>query len=566
MKLITKLVTFAGFSFLPFAAAATEEQRCRCFPGDTCWPTEQEWDTLNATVSGRLVKTVPLGSPCHDANYDRALCEQLTAQWMSSPLHVDSSSSVQAPIFANASCDPFTPQSSACLLGNYVRYAVRVAGPEDIAATIQFADEHNIRLIIRNTAHDYMGRSTGAGGLAIWTHYLKDVELKDWSDAEYTGKAVKIGAGVEGHEVLEAAAAAGLVAVTGECPTVGVAGGYVQNGGHSPLSSALGLGADQTLEFEVVTADKQLITASPLEHADLFWALSGSGAGNYGVVVSVTLKAHSDAITSGAGFAIEEAGLDYPAILDKWHTALPDILDAGTMATYYATNATLVLYSLTGYNRTTKDLSSALAPFINSLSTLNIALQPNYTSFASYHDHYSYYYGPLPAGHFGVAGGTLIGGRFLLRDALPHVGPTINGLLSQVGGMLIGQAVNVSRFESPARAVVPQWRRAAVMSAYALPYDFTVPFAKMQEQQDRITRDIMPRIEAVTPGAGAYINEADYQQDDWQDVFFGSNYENLLTVKRKYDPKGLFWNAIAVGSEKWEVRKDGRMCQRSNSN
>ncbi|KAI1824157.1 6-hydroxy-D-nicotine oxidase [Xylaria intraflava] len=561
-----KFVPFVGLASLPLVAVATEGQNCKCFPGDLCWPSDQQWDGFNATVGGRLIKTIPLGSPCHYPNYNQAICDALREQWMSSPLHVNSSSSVQAPIFANASCDPFTPHSSPCLLGNYVHYAVNVSGPEDIAATIRFADEHSIRLVIRNTGHDYMGRSTGAGGLAIWTHYLKDIELKDWSDAEYTGKAVKIGAGVEGHEILEAAAAAGLVAVTGECPTVGVAGGYVQNGGHSPLSSAFGLGADQTLEFEVVTADGELVIANPSERADLFWALSGSGAGNYGVVVSVTLKVHPDSVTSGAGFAIQDPGVNYSEVVDLWHAALPDILDAGIMATYYATNTTLVVYSLTGYNRTKEDISSALKPFINTLSNMNLELRPNYTSFASYHDHYSYYYGPLPAGHFGVAGATLIGGRFLLRSALPDVGPAISGLLSKEGVMLVGQAVNIARFESPTRAVIPQWRRAAVMSSYALPYDFSAPFSEMQARQDHITKNIMPKIEAVTPGAGAYINEADYQQNDWQHVFFGSSYEELLVVKEKYDPKALFWNSIAVGSEKWEVRKDGRMCQTGNRN
>ncbi|KAI0111115.1 6-hydroxy-D-nicotine oxidase [Nemania sp. FL0031] len=561
-----KPITFTSFASLLLIAVANRGQQCKCFPGDVCWPSRKQWNGLNATVGGRLVKTVPLGSLCHSPNYNMTGCDTLTAQWMFSPLHVNSSSSIQAPIFANASCDPFTPPNSPCLLGNYVRYAVKVSGPEDIAATIQFADEHNIRLVIRNTGHDYVGRSTGAGALAIWTHHLKDIQLKDWSDGEYAGKAIKIGAGVEGHELLEAAAAAGLVAVTGECPTVGVAGGYVQSGGHSPLSSAFGLGADQTLEFEVVTANKEHVIASPFNRPDLFWALSGSGAGNYGVVVSVTLKVYPDSVTSGASFIVEDTGIDYPRVLNMWHAALPDILDAGTMATYYATNTSLSLYSLTGYNRTREDLSSTLEPFISSLNALNLTLRPNYTSFTSYHDHYSYYYGPLPAGHFGIAGGTLIGGRFLLRSALPHVGPVIDGLLYREGVMLIGQAVNVTRFQSPTRAVMPQWRRAAVVSSYALPYDFTAPFTEMQERQDHITRDIMPQIETVTPDAGAYINEADYQQPNWQQVFFGDLYDDLLAVKRKYDLEGLFWNAIAVGGEKWELRKDGRMCQRGSQN
>ena len=119
----------------------------------------------------------------------------------------------------------------------------------------------------------YLGKSTGAGALSVWTHYLKDIEFSDWSDKHYKGKAIKMGAGVQGFEAMAAAAAQGLVSVGGECPTVGVAGGYTQGGGHSALSTSFGLGADQTLEWEVVTASGKLVTASRTENEDLYWAL-----------------------------------------------------------------------------------------------------------------------------------------------------------------------------------------------------------------------------------------------------------------------------------------------------
>ena len=63
----------------------------------------------------------------------------------------------------------------------------------------------------------------------------------DFSDQFYTGSAVKVGAGVLGYEILEAAAAQGKVVVSGECPTVGLAGGYTQGGGHSALRFVLPL-------------------------------------------------------------------------------------------------------------------------------------------------------------------------------------------------------------------------------------------------------------------------------------------------------------------------------------
>jgi hypothetical protein len=57
---------------------------------------------------------------------------------------------------------------------------------------------------------------------------LKDIEFKDWNDKHYTGKAIKMGAGVLGGEAYKAADAGGLQVVGGECPTVGLAGGYTQ--------------------------------------------------------------------------------------------------------------------------------------------------------------------------------------------------------------------------------------------------------------------------------------------------------------------------------------------------
>lgn len=60
----------------------TPDKSCRCFPGDDCWPSDAEWSFLNATVEGRLIATVPLGSPCHDPYYDGEQCAYLREQWL----------------------------------------------------------------------------------------------------------------------------------------------------------------------------------------------------------------------------------------------------------------------------------------------------------------------------------------------------------------------------------------------------------------------------------------------------------------------------------------------------
>jgi FAD/FMN-containing dehydrogenase len=64
----------------------------------------------------------------------------------------------------------------------------------------------------------------------------------------------------------------------------------VQGGGHSPFSPLFGLGADNVLEFKVVTADGKLVVANDVVNQDLFWALRGGGGGTWGVVVEATVK------------------------------------------------------------------------------------------------------------------------------------------------------------------------------------------------------------------------------------------------------------------------------------
>lgn len=210
-----------------------------------------------------------------------------------------------------------------------------------MVATIAFAKENNIRFVIRNTGHDYLGRSTGAGSLSVWTHYLKDIEFLDWTDATYTGQAVKVGAGVQGYEILDASRARGLVVVGGECPTVGLAGGYTQGGGHSALSTNYGLSADNVLEWEAVTADGQIVKASPTENPDLYWALSGGGAGNYAVVTSMTVKAFPDTHVGGgtlAFYAADTTADQFYEGINAFHAALPAMVDAGSMVVYYFTS------------------------------------------------------------------------------------------------------------------------------------------------------------------------------------------------------------------------------------
>jgi FAD/FMN-containing dehydrogenase len=99
-----------------------------------------------------------------------------------------------------------------------------------------------------------------------------------------------IAGGATARDVVAAAVPHGLVAVTGNCGGVGMAG-LTLGGGYGPLSSRFGLALDNLLGAEIVLADGRHITADALEHPDLFWALRGGG-GNFGVVTSMRVRLH----------------------------------------------------------------------------------------------------------------------------------------------------------------------------------------------------------------------------------------------------------------------------------
>jgi hypothetical protein len=470
-----------------------------------------------------------------------------------------------APFFANQSCDPFQPRDRACELGNYVRYAVDASGPADVQKTIAFAASKNIRLVIRNTGHDYLGRSTGAGSLAVWTHHLKNItHIPTYYGADYSGSAFKFGAGVQGFEAMAAAQAKGLVVVGGECPTVGIAGGYTQGGGHSALSTSFGLAADNVLEWEVVTAGGKLVKANIKENSDLYWALNGGGGSTFGVVVSMTAKAHKQPATFG-GATLSFLTTNNPQDkfydgIQAFHEELPAMVDAGAMVVHYFTTSFFMISPLSAFNKTEAQVKSILAPFVAKLNAKGINHTATYSEFKTYYDHFDKYFGPLPLGNIQV-GIAQYGTRLIPRSVVKTI-PTTWKAVVEKGVTWIGVGTNVKSFGSQqSTSVHPAWRDAIVHATLTLPWSFTAPWSDAFATQRKMTNEIMPLVEAATPGSGSYVNEADWRQPNFQSTFWGGNYAKLLSIKKKWDPTDLFYATVGVGSEAWNVQSDGRMCR-----
>lgn len=110
------------------------------------------------------------------------------------------------------------PSSGNCTQGGFPIYAVNVSSVSHIQLAINFARNANLRLVIKNTGHCYLGKSSGAGALSIWTHNLKNLEYFPGLEIPgYSGPAMKVGAGVTVREVYAEADRDDISALGGIC-------------------------------------------------------------------------------------------------------------------------------------------------------------------------------------------------------------------------------------------------------------------------------------------------------------------------------------------------------------
>ena len=331
------------------------------------------------------------------------------------------------------------------------------------------------------------------------------------------------------------------------------------------MSSRYGLGADQALEWEIVTANGTLVTATPTRNSDLYWALSGGGGGTYGVVISLTVKAHPDTVMAGATGGFLSQGLSedvYYGAIEVWHTILPALVDAGAHVTWIIQRAVFTLYEISIPSGTEAHLRELVKPWTDWLTENQVPYQLNFTELPNYHTHIDKYLGPPPYGSDALSS-LLEGGVMLNRSTVAahnkDIVAHIRNITTTTEFFFPAYAFNVSNNPSSPNAAIPAWRDMLVYLESQQFWNFSIPYDTMAKQADIMTNEVMPPLQALSKGA--YMNEADFQNPDWKEDYYGSNYERLRAIKKKHDPNDLFYATTAVGSDAWKVADDGRLCR-----
>jgi hypothetical protein len=151
--------SFTMFSlFILLVACANAEPLCKAYPGSRAWPSLSRWAALNASISGRLLQPPPPGAVCHPGQptYNSASCVTIQNNWTNIDYHSTNPISSAWNNWNNDSCIPYLP--SPCSGEGYPIYVVNATCIDDVKKGVDFARENNVRLIVKASGHDYLGR------------------------------------------------------------------------------------------------------------------------------------------------------------------------------------------------------------------------------------------------------------------------------------------------------------------------------------------------------------------------------------------------------------------------
>ncbi len=165
----------------------------------------------------------------------------------------------------------------------YPDLIVQAKSERDVIAAVEYAAKNRLKVAVRSGGHNSNGPSLRDGGMLI------DLSAMDRIRIDEARQIASIQSGVRSLGLVSAAREKGLSFPVPHCPSVGLGGftlgggigwNYPQRGGVATYSIA---GAD------IVTADGQLLRASPEENPDLYWSVRGVGPGFFGVVTRLHL-------------------------------------------------------------------------------------------------------------------------------------------------------------------------------------------------------------------------------------------------------------------------------------
>lgn len=491
--------------------------------------------------------------------------------------------------FGPATIEAGDPRYESLIRGANHRFVAKpdrvavVTTTDQVVAVVGEAVASGLRVTVRSGGHGFEGFTAAEGGVLLDMSEMTNV----YFDQSRNAFAMEPGATL-GHVYRTLFKGWNVTIPGGECTEVGV-GGHFAGGGYGPLSRRLGAVVDYLYAVEVVVVDADgtaravVATREPDDpHRDLWWAHTGGGGGNFGIVTRYWVRSPSSDSTDPAellpkaparwriGFAMwsweamtEESFTTLLRNVGTWfeQNSAPGSRHAQHSASFYASHRTggaLLVQAMVD-----DDIPDAAALLDEYFDAVNegVGVEPMKTQTVKPW----LYFAAYP--NWGDPGTPDIR-RVKIKAAYLRKGYTDPQIAAawhhltrpespQNQLILIGYGgqVNTVDPQDTATAQRDSVLKAAFMSVWGDESDDHTHIRHLRE----FYRDVYAETGGVpVPGEvsdGSYINYPDVDLADptwntsgvpWSTLYYKDNYPRLRDVKRRYDPRDEFRHGLSI--------------------
>src|ERR1700751_4032092 len=396
----------------------------------------------------------------------------------------------------------------------------RCSGVADVVAAVNFARENELLVAVRGGGHNVSGRALCDDGIVIDLSGMKGIHVNAKSRVARAQGGATLGDLDRETYVFGLAVPVGIISKTGIA-------GLALGGGVGWLVRKYGLTCDNVLWFDIVPADGERRVASGNENEDLFWALRGGG-GNFGVVTSFEFRVHPvRTVLGGLVMYPRDRAVEVLRFYRDFTRSAPEELTAYAALLHTPDGipavAVIACYcgDVTEGEKMFKPLRTFGSPMVDVIQPM---LFPQMQTFLD---------AGFPHGNHNYWKSTFL--RKFSDDAIVVRVEHANRATSPLSGVVIEYYGGVASRVGVSETAFAQ--RQAQYNVLNLAQWVDAGESQRHIEWARASADSMRPF-----SSGAYfLNYLGEEGEDTIKAAFGSNYDRLMAVKKKYDPKNFFF-------------------------
>jgi aclacinomycin oxidase len=445
-------------------------------------------------------------------------------------------------------------------------YVCLVTSTQQVVDAVQEAVRDNVRIAVRSGGHCLEGFVADPAVRAVI-----DISLMTGVSYDPAMDAFAVEAGTTlGETYRRLFLGWGVTIPAGESPDIGV-GGHVLGGAFGFLCRQHGLAADYLYGVEVVVVDEsgaaKSVVATRETNTDLWWAHTGGGGGNFGIVTRYWFR---DLPKAPDSIVVARAAWNWEDIDEATFTRMAqnfgDWCERDTGAFY-----SLLFLRRRQYGKIEMIGVSTAGerPFDEHLTAINEGVGVPYARSVETTSWLGFALNPFPE-LFKAAGDAL----FKVKDAFLRKGFTDRQIavaydyLTRTDYDVAGGGIGLAAYGGKINTVAPE-ATASAQRGSILTTACTIGWQAPKDEGRSLAwvrafySDLFSDTGGVpVPGErcdGSMINHPDVDLADpkwntsgvpWHTLYYKDNYARLQQAKARWDPRNVFHHALSIGPSK----------------